>query len=256
MTALLPDIASLQMFDITSEASTASPITFDFAGNFSADVNFNPVVVGFVEDYFQVDLPTTLTITDKPFTGRFTPPTDPAQYADGDLNIDFPLLADILGINPENSFLDILVSVGITVPSALAEGFNTLEITDVTSAVEFADKLLDFDLEGSGTLTNGGGTTGFDIGYSDGTNSIIDGFDPSIVPDSLTGQSTIAAQGTFGVNLVLSEFVQLTNILGIDLPSNVDSFLANAPRWGISQIGLASGSFNFGLSTVPVSTVV
>ena len=135
MTALLPDIASLQMFDITSEASTASPITFDFAGNFSADVNFNPVVVGFVEDYFQVDLPTTLTITDKPFTGRFTPPTDPAQYADGDLNIDFPLLADILGINPENSFLDILVSVGITVPSALAEGLNTLGITDVNSAV-------------------------------------------------------------------------------------------------------------------------
>ena len=87
MTTLLPNLASLPIRDVTSEASTASSITFDFAGNFSADVNFHPVVVGFVEDYFQVDLPTTLTITDKPFTGRFTPPTDPAQYADGDLNI-------------------------------------------------------------------------------------------------------------------------------------------------------------------------
>ena len=50
MTTLLPNLASLPIRDITSDASTASPITFDFAGNFSADVNFNPVVVGFVED--------------------------------------------------------------------------------------------------------------------------------------------------------------------------------------------------------------
>ena len=50
MTTLLPNLASLPIRDITSDASTASPITFDFAGNFSADVNFHPVVVGFVED--------------------------------------------------------------------------------------------------------------------------------------------------------------------------------------------------------------
>lgn len=257
MTALLPELASQQIGEVTSDPSAGTPVTFDFAGNFSADVNFNPAVVGFVENYFQVDLPTAWTITDQPFTGRFTPPRNPAEYADGDLNLDLPLLADTLGINLEDSFIDVLWSAGIPVPSEVAEGFNSLGITDVNSAVKFADKLLDFDLEGSGTLTNGGGTTGFDIGYSDGTNSIvIDGFDPNIVADSLTGQSTIAVEGKFGVNLVLSEFVQLTNTLGIDLPPNVDSFLATAQFWGINQIGLASGSFNFGVSTVPVSTVL
>lgn len=257
MTALSPDLASQQIGDVTSDPSAGTPVTFDFAGNFSADVNFNPAVVGFVENYFQVDLPTAWTITDRPFTGRFTPPSNPAEYADGDLNLDLPLLAGISGINLEDSFIEVLWNVGIPVPSEVAEGFNTLGITDVSSAVKFADKLLDFDLEGSGTLTNGGGTTGFDIGYSDGTNSIlIDGFDPNIVADSLTGQSTIAVEGTLGVNLVLSEFVQVTNTLGIDLPPNIDSFLATAQTWGINQIGLASGSFNFGVSTAPVSTIL
>ncbi|MEG3882371.1 hypothetical protein QT972_33990 [Microcoleus sp. herbarium7] len=257
MTTLLPTIASLPICDLTSDASTTDTIRFDFAGNISANVNFNPVVVGFVEDYFQVDLPTALTITDEPFTGTITPPNDPAQYADGDLVIDFPLVADILGINPDDSFVDVLGSLGITVPSDATGIFDTLGITDVNSAVEFTDKLFNFELDGSGTFTTGVGTTDFVFGYANGINSlIIDGFDPNIVAGGLTGQSTIAAQGTFGVDLVLSEFVEVTNTLGIDLPSDVDSFLATAQAFGVNEIELASGSFNLGVSSVPVSTGV
>jgi hypothetical protein len=257
MTTLLPAIDSLPIVDVTSDASTASTITFDFGGNISATVNFNPLVVGFVENYLQVDLPTAWTITDEPFTGTATFPSDPAQYEDGDINIGFPLVTGVLGINPDDSFVDVLGSFGITVPSDVAGVLNTLGITDANSAVEFADKLFDFDLDGSGTLTTGVGTTDFDIGYADETNSIvIDGFDPNVVAGSLTGQSAIAAEGTFSVALVLSEFVQVTNTLGIDLPSNVDSLLALAQILGINEIELASGSFNLGVSTVPVSTVV
>jgi len=256
-TSTSPELDYLTIFDVTSDASTASTITFDFGGNISANVNFNPVVVGFVEDYFQVDLPTAWTITDEPFTGTFTPPSDPAQYEDGDLIIDFPLVADILSINPDDSFLDVLGDLEITFPSDIAGVLDTLGITDVNSAVEFADKLFDFELDGSGTLTNGVGTTDFDIGYAGAINSIIiDEFDPNIIAGSLTGQSAITAQGTFGVELVLSEFVQVTNTLGIDLPSNVDSFIASAQSFGINEIELASGSFNLGVSTVPVSTAV
>ena len=238
-TILLPYLASQQIAEVRSDPSAGTPVRFDFAGNLSANVNFSPVAIGFVKDYFQLDLPTGWTITDKPFTGSFTPSSNPAEYADGDLKIDLPLLADILGINPADSFIDVLWNVGIPVPYKVAEGLNALGITDVNYAVKFADKLLDFDLEGSGKLTNRGGTTGFDIGYFDGTNSIvIDGFDPNIVADSLTGESTIALEGTFGVNLVLSEFIQLTNTLGIDLPPNVDSFLATAHIWGVNKIGI------------------
>ena len=153
--------------------------------------------------------------------------------------------------------MDVLGSFGITLPSEVAGVLNTLGITDANSAVEFADKLFDFDLDGSGTLTTGVGTTDFDIGYADDTNSIvIDGFDPNVVAGSLTGQSAITAEGTFSVDLVLSEFVQVTNTLGIDLPSNVDSLLALAQILGINEIELASGSFDLGVSTVPVSTAV
>ena len=257
MTTLLPVFDSLPIFDLTSDASTASTITFEFDGNISANVNFNPLVIGFVEDYLQVDLPTEWTITDEPFTGTATFPSDPTQYEDGDINIDFPLVADVLGINPDDSFMNVLGSLGITVPSYVAGVLNTLGISDVNSAIEFADELLDFNLGGTGVLTTGVGTTDFVIGYADEINSlVIDGFDPDIIAGSLTGQSVLAAQGTFSVDLVLSEFAQVTNTLGIDLPSNVDSFLAIAPFLGINEIELASGSFDLGVSTIPVSTVV
>ncbi len=257
MATLLPALDSLPIFDVTSDACTARTITFDFAGNISANVNFNPVVVGLVEDYLQMDLPTALTITDEPFTGTTTFPIDPAQYKDGDLIIDPPLVADILGINPDDSFVDVLGGLGIPVSSDVTGVLNTLGITDVNSAAEFADELLDFNLGGSGVLTTGVGTTDFVIGYAGAINSIIiDGFNPNIVAGSLTGQSTIAAQGTFSVDLVLSEFVEVTNTLGIDLPFYVDSFLAIAPSLGINEIELASGSFDFEVSTVPVSTIV
>jgi hypothetical protein len=45
--SLLPALDSLPIGDVTSDASTASTITFDFGGNISANVNFNPVVIGF-----------------------------------------------------------------------------------------------------------------------------------------------------------------------------------------------------------------
>ena len=49
--------------------------------------------------------------------------------------------------------------------------------------------------------------------------------------------------------------MEVTNSLGIDLPSNVDSFLSLAQLLGINELEIASGTFNSQINTIPISVV-
>jgi hypothetical protein len=247
-------IFPLATFGITP-ASTDT-ITFDYTGTFSGTINFSPVALTFAEDYLEVDLPPSLTYTNQPFSGTFTVPNDPAQFTDGDINLDFLALSSGLGFSPDDSFVDILSDFGIPVSDSVVDILDTLGITDANSAVGFLDDLFNLELDGSGTLVTGAESTTFDIDYFDDTNTIvIDEFNPDVVAGSLVGSSTITTQVTFSVDLVLSEFVEVTNSLGIDLPSNVDSFLSLAQLLGINELEIASGTFNSQINTIPISVV-
>lgn len=239
-------------------ANLANFTALDYAGMISTTVNFNPLIVGIVENEFNVELPLEVSVN-RDFQGNFSVPSDLAELptgdiSDGDITIDFPLISQVFGISPDTPVLDLLSDFGITVPNSVLEILDALDITDANSAIEVVDNLFDLELTGSGTLTSEAGTTGLNFNYLGEQNTfVIDGFDPTVVEGSLVGPSTITAEGDFSVDLVLSEFVNVTNLLEIDLPSNVDSFLAWAQLFNINQIEVASGSFSLDATTVPVS---
>lgn len=229
-----------------------------YAGMISATVNVNPLITGIVGNYLNVELPLGVSVN-RDFQGYLPIPSDLTQLpagdiSDGDITIDLPLISNVFGLNPDTSVLDLLGNFGITVPNSVLAIFDALEITDANSAIEVVDNLFDVELAGSGTLTSVTGATNFNFEYLGEENTfLIDGFDPTVVAGSLVGASTITAEGDFSVDLVISEFVNLTKLLGIDLPSTVDILLASAQFAGINEIELGSGSFSLDMATVPVS---
>lgn len=245
------------LFDVTS--TPASSLTFGYAANLSTTVNYNPLVVGLVGNYLDLDLPLG-TSFNREFQGSFSVPSSLVQSAyedisDGDLTIDFPLVSSVLGFAGDEPIEDILANFGITIPNSVVEILDALDITDANSAIGVFDNLFDVDLAGGGTLTSATGTSDFTFNYASDTNSlVIDGLAPSVVAGSLVGQSTIAAEGDFTVDLVLSEFVKVTTLLGIGLPSDILSVITLAQTAGINELELASGSFEVDITTIPVST--
>jgi hypothetical protein len=247
----------LSLFDVTS--TPASSLTFGYAANLSTTVNYNPLVVGLMGSYLNLDLPLGASFN-REFQGSFSVPSSLLQstfgdITDGDITIDFPLVSSVLGSIADKPIEDILANFGITIPNSVVEILDALDITDANSVIGVFDDLFNVDLAGSGTLTSVTGTTDFIFNYASDTNSlVIDEFTPSVVVGSLVGQSTITAEGDFTVDLVLSELVELTTLLGIDLPSDVLSFITLAQTTGINELELASGSFDFNITTIPVST--
>lgn len=244
------------------EVSTLGNFTaVGYAGIISATVNFNPLIVGIVGNDLNVELPLGVSVN-RDFQGYVPLPSDLSQLPagdiyDGDITIDFPLISNVFGLNPEASVLDVLGNFGITVPNSVLAILDALDITDANSVIGVVDNLFDVELAGSGTLTSVTGTTDFNFEYLSEQNTfLIDEFDPTVVAGSLVGSSTITAEGDVSVDLVISEFVNLTNLLGIDLPSNVDLFLASAQVLDINQIEVASGSFSLDATTVPVSAPI
>lgn len=245
--------------DVTS--TPASSLRFGYTADLSTTVNYNPLVVGLVENYLDLELPLG-TSFNREFQGSFFVPSSLVQstyedIADGDLTIDFPLISSALGSIGDQPIEDILANFGITIPNSVVEILDALDITDANSAIGAFDDLFDVDLAGSGTLTSGTGTSDFTFNYASDTNSlVIDGLAPTVVAGSLVGQSTIATEGDFTLDLVLSEFIEITNLLGIDLPSDVLLAITVAQTAGINEIELASGSFDVDITTIPVSTPV
>lgn len=244
------------------EVSTLTNFTaIGYAGMISATVNFNPLIAGIVGNYLNVELPLGVSVN-RDFQGYVPLPSDLTQLpagdiSDGDITIDFPLISNVFNLNPDSSVLDLLGNFGITVPNSVLAILDALDITDANSVIGVFDNLFDVELAGSGTLTSVTGSTGFNFEYLGEENTfLIDGFEPTVVAGSLLGSSTITAEGDFSIDLVISEFANLTNLLGIDLPSTVDIFLASAQFLGINEIELASGSFSVAASTVPVSVPV
>ena len=251
------DYFPFSLFDATS--TPAIPLMFGYAGNLTTTVNYNPLVVGLVGNYLNVELPLGASIT-KDFQGSFSVPTDLAlstysDIMDGSLTLGLPFVSNALGLPSDFSMVDLLDNFGVTLPNSVVEILDALNIQDANSIIGVFDDLFDVDLAGSGTLNSVTGTTDFIFNYASDTHSlVIDGLAPSVVAGSLVGQSTLTAEGDFTVDLVLSGLVEATTLLGITLPSDILSFINLAQTAGINELELASGAFDLDMTTIPVST--
>ncbi|HEY9612306.1 hypothetical protein [Allocoleopsis sp.] len=219
-------------FSAFNGTPTPTPtLTFDYAGNIYGIVNFNPLVVGLVGNYLGEELPLGVSIN-QDFQGSFCVPPDlltsiTTDLLDGEITIGLPFVLD------------------------------ALKITEAAPVIEALDDVFNVQFAGSGNLTSTTGTTDFTVEYQNDTNSfVIDGVNPLVVAGALSGPATMTAEADFSVDLVLSEFVKATNLLGITLPSDVSNFLTLSQAFGINEIELASGSISLETTTIPVAAPV
>ena len=256
------EAASINLGTFALAPAPADTITFNIEGNISGNVALIPGNISFLgsgRSFIEQSLglePGTIPETvnfNEDFTDNFTVLNDPAQFEGGDITLDLPFLSSSFGFTPTTPIEEVLDSFDIEIPAPVQQVLDVLQITNAEDAVGALNDLFNFELDGTGTFTSGTQSTNFDIEYFNDTNSIvIDDFDPDVVSLGLEGESTIAAEGTFSVDLVLSEFIELTDSIGLDIPSNLAVGINLLQLSGVNELTLATGSFDLESSTVPV----
>ncbi|NEP62419.1 MAG: hypothetical protein F6K31_36725 [Symploca sp. SIO2G7] len=245
-------IAFLAAGAVGISPATAGTITFDYSGNISGNVTASPVVeiliIPELENFLELapgTIPTEYNFSES-FSSSFTVLDDPAQFEDGDITLDASLFGGLFEPIPSEYF-DLL-------PPELS-GLSDL-ITTPNDGIELLDSLFNANFTGTGNLVvdSTSQTTNFAINYFNDSNAIvINGYDPNIVSGCLTGACTITTDATFGVSVVLSGLVDLSDSLGLEIPSNISPIIDFYQTFVGDDLSLASGTLNLGLNTSPVS---
>lgn len=256
-------------------STTSDTVTFNILqGNISGDVNFGPVVGSWVtpelEELLELEpgtIPGTYTFSQDFDGGSFPALNDPAQYQDGDITIDVPVITSLFGFTPTTPIGDVLELFNTDIPDNIQAALDALQITDAQDGVDLLDSLFNvtFTDDDDGTpatnndfLTTGGAITGFDFNYSSEENAlIIDGFNPDVVDEVFNGTSQIEGSGTFTVSLVISEVLNLIETirepLNFTLAPTVSSVLTYYQTLFGDELPVAFGSFDLDVIIAPDS---
>ncbi|MBE9068697.1 hypothetical protein IQ260_18790 [Leptolyngbya cf. ectocarpi LEGE 11479] len=202
----------------------AGTLTFGVEANASLDVNLSPSLAG--RTLGGVTLPNSLDVDATNVTGSFTVLDDPAQFTDGDIELNYSLLNDLLGDSYSTTLQSLLGSFGLTSGQALQSVDDIFTITQFT---------------GNGVLTSEAPTLAgdpdnpspFNILYKGGSSSLlIEGYDTEVAESCLSATCQITGNVSFGVGLVLGELVTLTS----DLLANSNITLSPEARSAIASL--------------------
>jgi hypothetical protein len=221
--------AAVISLGVATAPAQAGTITFNYYdATVATEITLNPLLNNFLQS---IDFPIPLPTNSIPLNfdlppGSFTLLDDPAQYTDGDITLDFPLLSQLFGISlpPEQ--------------------------------VETFDNLFNFDFLGSGSIQSQvAGLTNFDINYDSAQNAfVINNFNPDVIEGCTLGICQTQASGNLGLSLVLSQFVDLSDDLGIDLTDDVLNAIALYQQFFGDELSLATGTIDVAVTTEPVNS--
>ncbi|NEQ55262.1 MAG: hypothetical protein F6K11_34935, partial [Leptolyngbya sp. SIO3F4] len=185
------------------DPAQAGTLTFGFEVDSSLQVTLNPLFAG--NTISGVTVPNSLKVTAEDVTGSFTVLDDPAQFNDGSVDLDYDFLDDALLSSSYTAMVESLLG---------NYGFTTSQV------VESVDNLFDISsFQGNGVLTSKdftlpGNPSVFDISYSNDTNTFtVDGYDTAVAESCLSTTCLLDGSISYGVSLVLSEFITITNDL-------------------------------------------
>lgn len=189
----------------------ASTLTFGVDANASLDVNLSPFLAG--RTLGGMTLPDSIDVDATNVVGSFTVLDDPAQFTDGDIELNYSLLDDLLGDSYSTALQSLLGSFGLTPSQALQS------VDDIFTITQFS---------GNGLLTSEAPTlvgdpdnpSPFNILYKGGSSSLLlEGYDTEVAESCLSATCQITGNVSFGIGLVLGEFVTLTS--GLLANSNI-----------------------------------
>lgn len=183
----------------------ASTRTYDFDAVTSVSVEFEQLWVG--QDLNGFTVPNRIDVIAQEMIGSFTVLDDPAQITDGDIEFNSGLFENLLGDSYDATLTSFLGGFGLT-SSQLQQSVDGLfNITGFTGGGELVSQ----DPALAGDPDN---PSGFDITYNNATNSVlVDGYDTDVATSCLSAVCEIEGGVTFGVSLVVSEFITFTGNL-------------------------------------------
>lgn len=122
-----------------------------------------------------------------------------------------------------------------------------------TNDLTLLDNLFNFNLLGSGSVQSEvAGLTDFDLNYDSAQNAFVfSGFDPDVISSCLIGICNTQGAGNFGVSLVLSQLVDLSDELGIELSNQTLGLIGFYQQLFGDEFTIATGSLEFAVTTAP-----
>ncbi|MEM7062190.1 MAG: hypothetical protein AAF572_03380 [Cyanobacteria bacterium P01_B01_bin.77] len=188
---------------LASVPAQASTLTFGLEANASLDVNLSPFLAG--RPLRGVTLPGGLDVDATNVTGSFTVLDDPTQFTDGDIELNYSLVNDLLGDSYSTTLQSLLGSFGFTSSQALQSVDDIFTITQFTGNGVLTS-------EAPALVSNPDNPSPFNILYKGGSSSLLlEGYDTEVAESCLSATCQITGNVSFGVGLVLGEFVSLTS---------------------------------------------
>lgn len=229
---------------MTSAPAQAGTLTFGYEVDSRLQITFSPLLAG--NAFSGVTVPSSLWVMADDVTGSFTVLDDPAQFTDGSVVLDDGLLNDALLGSSYGSMLDALLGdSGLTSSGVVASVDNLFTIDNFQGGGELVSK--DFTLP----------LSPFTISYDDVTNAVIvDGYNTQVAESCLLTTCLLDGSVSYGVSLVISEFITFTNGLltnsSIALDSETTAAIASlqqtaalASIFGVETLELASVSVEY-----------
>lgn len=222
----------------------ASTLTFDVKANASLDVGLSPFLAG--RTLGDITLPNSLDIDTNDVTGSFTVLDDPAQLTDGDIELTYDVIDSLLGDSYSTTIQSLLGGFGLTPSQALQSADDIFTITNFTGNGVLTS-------QAPGLIGDPDNPSPFDIIYKRGVNSLLlDGFDTEVAESCLSNTCLITGNISFGVGLVLGEFVTFTS----DLLANSNVPLSSATRDAITGLQQTAADIKDFTPILDIATVV
>lgn len=213
-------VAASAISVLAAVPAQASTLTFGAKAKASLDVSLSPLLAG--RTLGGMTLPDSLNVDADNVTGSFTVLDDPAQFTDGDIELGYGLVNDLLGDSYSTALQSLLGNFGLTTSQALQSVDDIFTITQFT---------------GNGVLTSQApalaidpdNPSPFNIRYKgDSSSLLLEGYDTEVAESCLSATCRITGNVSFGVGLMLGEVVTLTSNLLANSNVSLSSEARNA----------------------------
>ncbi|MGQ4650642.1 hypothetical protein [Lyngbya aestuarii] len=214
------------------------------------------------------------------FNTTFTLPNDPAQYEDGQIEVNLDIVGAAIGFSPEADLSDTINAVaaengvGVIIDPTTDQALTAAGVQSVRQGLELVNDVFDFDLVGTGTLTTPTGSTPLNFEYIQ-TDSVdtsylrVYGYDPLVVGGLDDGASTLALNGDFTVDvlpgqvLAFAQALEATQTPGFPAVGGTvgevvtigrdQSLFTPDPITGVEEFQLATGNAMLNATLTPVA---
>ncbi len=207
---------------IAAAPADASTLSFDFQLETSTNVELSPLLAG--QTFAGMTLPDSIAVTTDEVTGSFITLDNLEQVTDGDIELNYDFISHTLNDSYVATLESVLTGFGLTVEQTLQSVDDLFTITQFDGGGILTSESIDL-------ADDPNNPSPFDISYDSETNAVvIDGYSNEVATSCFRADCDVTATVSYGVGLVINEFVTFTDDLLANPNINLSDETADAIR--------------------------